>query len=173
MASTPRARSPRSNPPLPHQFHGTRAARAHEYAPQGRALRLASTPGSDVTPLPALLSQARLRRSAGHCPAVIVAAPAPSSHGARTQTSRSSSVVRITGIALGWIGFTTALGAVVRSRREQMARPSIASQTAALNGSGAGAIVATPPSSWVHGNHSNIPTSRTYQEALPSQSQVC
>jgi len=28
--------------------------------------------------------------------------------------SRSSSVVRITGIALGWIGSTTAFGAVVR-----------------------------------------------------------
>jgi uncharacterized Zn-binding protein involved in type VI secretion len=37
-----------------------------------------------------------------------------SSHGARIHTSRSSSVVRITGIALGWIGSTTALGAVVR-----------------------------------------------------------
>jgi hypothetical protein len=33
---------------------------------------------------------------------------------ARIQTSRSSSVVRITGIALGWIGSTTAFGAVVR-----------------------------------------------------------
>jgi hypothetical protein len=29
-----------------------------------------------------------------------------SSHGARIQTSRSSSVVRITGIAFGWIGAT-------------------------------------------------------------------
>ena len=37
-----------------------------------------------------------------------------SSHGARIQTSRSSSVVRITGIALGWIGSTTAFGEVVR-----------------------------------------------------------
>ena len=37
-----------------------------------------------------------------------------SSHGARIQTSRSSSVVRITGIALGWIGSTTAFGDVVR-----------------------------------------------------------
>jgi hypothetical protein len=33
---------------------------------------------------------------------------------ARIQTSRSSSVIRITGIALGWIGSTTAFGAVVR-----------------------------------------------------------
>ena len=37
-----------------------------------------------------------------------------SSHGARIQTSRSSSVVRITGIALSWIGATTAFGDVVR-----------------------------------------------------------
>jgi hypothetical protein len=37
-----------------------------------------------------------------------------SSHGARIRTSRSSSVVRITGIALGWIGSTMAFGAVVR-----------------------------------------------------------
>jgi hypothetical protein len=37
-----------------------------------------------------------------------------SSHGARSQTSRSSSVVKITGIAFGWIGSTTAFGAVVR-----------------------------------------------------------
>src|SRR5882724_11113007 len=38
-----------------------------------------------------------------------------SSHGARIHTSRSSSVVRITGMALGWIGSTTALGDVVRN----------------------------------------------------------
>jgi hypothetical protein len=37
-----------------------------------------------------------------------------SSHGARIQTSLSSTVVRITGIAFGWIGSTTAFGAVVR-----------------------------------------------------------
>ena len=37
-----------------------------------------------------------------------------SSHGARIQTSRSSSVVRITGMALGWIGMTTAFSAVVK-----------------------------------------------------------
>jgi hypothetical protein len=35
-------------------------------------------------------------------------------HGARIQTSRSSSVVGITGIAFGWIGSTTAFGDVVR-----------------------------------------------------------
>jgi hypothetical protein len=40
--------------------------------------------------------------------------PVASSHGARIQTSRSSSVVRITGIAFGWIGSTMAFGAVVR-----------------------------------------------------------
>jgi len=32
----------------------------------------------------------------------------------RAHTSRSSSVVKITGIALGWIGSTTAFGEVVR-----------------------------------------------------------
>jgi len=37
-----------------------------------------------------------------------------SSHGARIQTSRSSSVVRITGMSFGWIGATTAYGDVVR-----------------------------------------------------------
>jgi hypothetical protein len=37
-----------------------------------------------------------------------------SSHGARIQTSRSSSVVRITGIAFGWIGSTIAFGEVLR-----------------------------------------------------------
>jgi hypothetical protein len=34
--------------------------------------------------------------------------------GARIQTSRSSSVVRITGMAFGWIGSTTGFGDVVR-----------------------------------------------------------
>jgi hypothetical protein len=33
---------------------------------------------------------------------------------ARIQTSRSSSVVRITGMAFGWIGATTAFGTVVK-----------------------------------------------------------
>jgi hypothetical protein len=37
-----------------------------------------------------------------------------SSHGARIHTSRSSSVVRITGIAFGRIGSTIAFGDVVR-----------------------------------------------------------
>jgi hypothetical protein len=36
------------------------------------------------------------------------------SHGARIQTSRSSSVVKITGIALRWIGSTIAFSDVVR-----------------------------------------------------------
>ena len=43
-----------------------------------------------------------------------------SSHGARIQTSRSSSVVRITGIAFGWIGSTTAFGDVVRESVDLM-----------------------------------------------------
>jgi hypothetical protein len=38
----------------------------------------------------------------------------PSSHGARIHTSRSSSVVRITGIALEWIGSMIAFGVVAR-----------------------------------------------------------
>jgi hypothetical protein len=38
-----------------------------------------------------------------------------SSHGARIQTSRSSSVVKITGITLEWIGSTIAFGDVVRN----------------------------------------------------------
>src|SRR5829696_83469 len=37
-----------------------------------------------------------------------------SSHGARTQTSHSSSVIRMIGMAFGWIGSTTAFGDVVR-----------------------------------------------------------
>jgi hypothetical protein len=37
-----------------------------------------------------------------------------SSHDARIHPSRSSSVCRITGMAFGWIGSTTALGVVVR-----------------------------------------------------------
>jgi hypothetical protein len=37
-----------------------------------------------------------------------------SSHGACIRTSRSSSVVRITSIALEWIGSTPAFGGVVR-----------------------------------------------------------
>jgi hypothetical protein len=37
-----------------------------------------------------------------------------SSYGARIHTSRSSSVVRITGIAFGWTGSSTAFGVVVR-----------------------------------------------------------
>ena len=37
-----------------------------------------------------------------------------SSQGARIHTSHSSGVVKITGIAFGWIGSTIAFGAVVR-----------------------------------------------------------
>ena len=53
-------------------------------------------------------TRADLERVRGRCNALA------SSQGARIQTSRSSSVVRITGMALGLIGSTTALGAVVR-----------------------------------------------------------
>lgn len=51
--------------------------------------------------------------------------PFASSHDARIQTSRSSSVVRITGIAFGWIGSTMAFGAVISKRssvRRRIAR---------------------------------------------------
>jgi hypothetical protein len=41
-----------------------------------------------------------------------------SSHGARIHTSHSSCVVRITGMAFGWIGSTIAFGVVV-SRRDR------------------------------------------------------
>ena len=37
-----------------------------------------------------------------------------SSHGARIHTSRSSSVIRITGMTFGWIGSITAFSDVVR-----------------------------------------------------------
>ncbi|MGY3075912.1 hypothetical protein ACVWZZ_002283 [Bradyrhizobium sp. LM6.10] len=39
-------------------------------------------------------------------------------HGARIQTSRSFSVVRITGIGFGWVGSTMAFGVVVRNYRQ-------------------------------------------------------
>ena len=46
----------------------------------------------------------------------MVACPAlASSHGARIQTSCSFLAVRITGMALGWIGATIAFGAVVKN----------------------------------------------------------
>ncbi len=45
-----------------------------------------------------------------------------SSHGARIHTSRSSSVVSITGMAFGWIGSTTAFGEVVRKPGRLRAR---------------------------------------------------
>jgi hypothetical protein len=38
-----------------------------------------------------------------------------SSQGARIQTSCSSAVVKITGMAFGWIGATIAFGAVVKN----------------------------------------------------------
>jgi hypothetical protein len=53
------------------------------------------------------------RRFSAHHPAMAAAAPSHST--LRIQTSRSSSVVKITGIALGWIGSTMAFGAVVKN----------------------------------------------------------
>ena len=50
----------------------------------------------------------RASSGSGRCSALA------SSQGARIQISRSSSVVRMTGIALGWIGSTTTFGDVVR-----------------------------------------------------------
>jgi hypothetical protein len=50
---------------------------------------------------------------AAHHPAAAASALA-SSHGARIQTSCSSSISRMTGMAFGWIGSTTAFGVVVR-----------------------------------------------------------
>ena len=50
--------------------------------------------------------------------------PDASDHGARIYTSISSSVVRITGMAFGWIGFTTAFGSVVRKpQRSALMKP--------------------------------------------------
>jgi hypothetical protein len=60
----------------------------------------------------ALAPRATITRSAscsGRCSALA------SSHDARIHTSYSSSVVRITGMAFGWIGSTIAFGAVVRT----------------------------------------------------------
>jgi hypothetical protein len=54
-------------------------------------------------------------KSSTHRPATAAAGALASSPGERIQTSRSSSVVRITGIAFRWIGSTTAFGAVVRN----------------------------------------------------------
>jgi hypothetical protein len=83
-------RSTQSLPPAGPQdsFSGAAAALSSLSAP--RATILSASPGN------------------GRCNAFA------SSHGARIQTSHSSSVVRITGMALGWIGSTTAFGEVVR-----------------------------------------------------------
>ena len=62
-------------------------------------------PPRDPAPLMTILSASS---GNGRCSALA------SSHGACIQTSHSSSVVRITGIAIGWIGYTTAFGDVVR-----------------------------------------------------------
>jgi hypothetical protein len=45
-----------------------------------------------------------------------------SSHGARIQTSRSSSVSRMTGMAFGWIGSTIAFGDVALVRPPSLSR---------------------------------------------------
>jgi hypothetical protein len=45
-----------------------------------------------------------------------------SSRGARIQTLRSSSVVRITGIAFGWMGSTIALDDAVKKHRRDAVR---------------------------------------------------
>ena len=53
-----------------------------------------------------------------------------SSHGARIQTSRSSSVVRITGMPFRWIGSTTAFGEKAIDRMRQGADPLLRRQHA-------------------------------------------
>jgi len=63
--------------------------------------------GSSRSPLATILS---VVLGNGLCSALA------SSHGARIHTSRSSGVVRITGMAFGWIGATTAFGS--RSRQQ-------------------------------------------------------
>ena len=67
-----------------------------------RAAALSSLSGPRITILSASPGNGRCSASS-------------SSQGARIQTSRSSSVVRITGIAFGWIGSTTAFGVVVKN----------------------------------------------------------
>jgi hypothetical protein len=71
-------------------------------------MRKTAGPGHAVDALSSLSApRATIRKASsgnGRCSAFA------SSHGARIQTSRSSSVVRITGIALGCIGSTTAFG---------------------------------------------------------------
>jgi hypothetical protein len=49
------------------------------------------------------------------------------SYGARIETSRSSGVVKITGVAFGWVGSTTAFGAVVAPRVYRW-QPSVGTQ---------------------------------------------
>jgi hypothetical protein len=57
------------------------------------------------------------RRASGRC------SDFASSHGARIQTSCSSSVVRIADIALGWLGSTVAAGDLMRTRAIQKKAP--------------------------------------------------
>src|SRR6202000_2169488 len=72
----------------------------------GYATTLSSLSGPRMTICSALSGRGRCKTFA-------------SSHGARIHTSRSSSVVRITGIAFEWIGSTTAFGDVVRKPRSE------------------------------------------------------
>ena len=76
-----------------------------------------------ITPPPDRPSQPRAPRSSTHRRASGRCSDFASSHGARIQTSRSSSVVRITGIALGWLGSTVAAGDLMRTRAIQKKAP--------------------------------------------------
>jgi hypothetical protein len=71
-------------------------------------------PRSAFTQQRCLPCRPRAPRSAALHQPTAFAAPSLHPMVARIQTSRSSSVVKITGMALGWIGSTIAFGAVVR-----------------------------------------------------------
>jgi hypothetical protein len=72
--------------------------------PMTRGVHAAAARSSLSAPRMTILSASS---GSGRCNALA------SSHFPRIHTSRSSSVVRITGIAFGWIGSTTAFGDVV------------------------------------------------------------
>jgi hypothetical protein len=71
------------------------------------AVQIMPLPRGPLCPYPAQQSSGQ-DRAGGRCNDFA------SSHGARIQTSHSSCVVRITGMAFGWIGSTIAFGDVVR-----------------------------------------------------------
>jgi len=98
-----RNRNKINTPQLPLETRGKFLAASHvlRRGPVAYAAALSSFSGPRMT-----ISSASSGR--GRCSAFA------SSHGARIQTSRSSSVVRITGIAFGWIGTTMAFGDVVK-----------------------------------------------------------